>query len=139
MKRLWMLLVFLVLLAACSAASAEVKITYTPEHPRVGDYVDVTVAPDRENYQEIAWELLYDEEKSITYRPVNNSKETKLRTTASFRPRKEGTYTLTVTLVYGKKDEETAEVRIPVSGTAEIQEGSDVLYSQKDGWWHDKT
>lgn len=138
MKRLWMLLVFLVLLAACSAASAEVKITYTPEHPRVGDYVDVTVAPDRENYQEIAWELLYDEEKSITYRPVNNSKETKLRTTASFRPRKECTCTLRITVSYGKKDKETAEVTIPVSGFAPAQEGPEVIYSQKDGWWYKK-
>lgn len=138
MKRLWMLLVFLVLLAACSAAAAEVKITYTPENPRVGDYVDVTVAPDRENYQEIAWELLYDEEKSITYRPVNNSKETKLRTTASFRPRKECTCTLRITVSYGKKDKETAEVTIPVSGFAPAQEGPDVIYSQKDGWWYKK-
>ena len=138
MKRLWMLLVFLVLLAACSAAAAEVKITYTPENPRVGDYVDVTVTPDRENYQEIAWELLYDEEKSITYRPVNNSKETKLRTTASFRPRKECTCTLRITVSYGKKDKETAEVTIPVSGFAPVQEGPDVIYSQKDGWWYKK-
>lgn len=138
MKRLWMLLVFLVLLAACSAAAAEVKITYTPENPRVGDYVDVTVAPDRENYQEIAWELLYDEEKSITYRPVNNSKETELRTTASFRPRKECTCTLRITVSYGKKDKETAEVTIPVSGFAPAQEGPDVIYSQKDGWWYKK-
>ena len=138
MKRLLTLLVFCLVLAACSFALAEVKITCTPENPRVGDYVDVTVVPDRENYQEIAWELLYDEEKSITYKPVNNGKDTKLHLTASFRPRKECTCTLRVTVAYGKKDKETAEITVPVSGFAPEQEGPDVVYSQKDGWWYKK-
>ena len=138
MKRLWMLLVFLVLLAACSAAAAEMKITCTPENPRVGDYVDVTVVPDRDGYQEITWELLYDGEKSITYKPVNNSKETKLRLNASFRPRKECTCTLRVTAVYSRKDKEISEITIPVSGFAPGQEGPEVIYSQKDGWWYKK-
>ena len=138
MKRLWMLLVFLVLLAACSAAAAEVKIICTPENPRVGDYVDVTVVPDRDGYQEITWELLYDGEKSITYKPVNNSKETKLRLNASFRPRKECTCTLRVTAVYSRKDKEISEITIPVSGFAPGQEGPEVIYSQKDGWWYKK-
>ena len=138
MKRLWMLLVLLVLLTACSAAAAEVKITCTPENPRVGDYVDVTVVPDRDGYQEITWELLYDGEKSITYKPVNNSKETKLRLNASFRPRKECTCTLRVTAVYSRKDKEISEITIPVSGFAPGQEGPEVIYSQKDGWWYKK-
>ena len=103
MKRLWMLLVLLVLLTACSAAAAEMKITCTPENPRVGDYVDVTVVPDRDDYSEIIWELLYDGEKSITNKPVNNSKETKQRLNASFRPRKECTCTLRITAVYSRK------------------------------------
>ena len=138
MKRLWMLLVLLVLLTACSAAAAEMKITCTPENPRVGDYVDVTVVPDRDGYQEITWELLYDGEKSITYKPVNNSKETKLRLNASFRPRKECTCTLRVTAVYSRKDKEISEITIPVSGFAPGQEGPEVIYSQKDGWWYKK-
>ena len=138
MKRLWMLLVLLVLLTACSAAAAEVKITCTPENPRVGDYVDVTVVPDRDGYQEITWELLYDGEKSITYKPVNNSKETKLRLNASFRPRKECTCTLRITAVYSRKDKEISEITIPVSGFAPGQEGPEVIYSQKDGWWYKK-
>jgi len=138
MKRLWMLLVFLAFLAACSAAVAEVKVTFVPENPRVGDYVDVTVSPDRDGYQEIAWELLYDGEKSITYRPVNNGKETKTRLNASFRPRKECICTLRVTVTYSRKDKETAEITIPVSGFAPAQEGPDVIYSQKDGWWYKK-
>ncbi len=138
MKRLWMLLVLLVLLTACSAAAAEMKITCTPENPRVGDYVDVTVVPDRDDYREITWELLYDGEKSITYKPVNNSKETKLRLNASFRPRKECTCTLRVTAVYSRKDKEISEITIPVSGFAPGQEGPEVIYSQKDGWWYKK-
>lgn len=138
MKRLWMLLVLLVLLTACSAAAAEMKITCTPENPRVGDYVDVTVVPDRDGYREITWELLYDGEKSITYKPVNNSKETKLRLNASFRPRKECTCTLRVTAVYSRKDKEISEITIPVSGFAPGQEGPEVIYSQKDGWWYKK-
>ena len=138
MKRLWMLLVFLVLLAACSAAAAEMKIICTPKNPRVGDYVDVTVVPDRDGYQEITWELLYDGEKSITYKPVNNSKETKLRLNASFRPRKECTCTLRITAVYSRKEKEVSEITIPVSGFAPGQEGPEVIYSQKDGWWYKK-
>ena len=138
MKRLWMLLVLLVLLTACSAAAAEMKITCTPENPRVGDYVDVTVVPDRDDYREIIWELLYDGEKSITYKPVNNSKETKLRLNASFRPRKECTCTLRITAVYSRKEKEVSEITIPVSGFAPGQEGPEVIYSQKDGWWYKK-
>ena len=97
----------------------------------MGDYVDVTVTPDREGAQSITWSLATPEEN------VFSGKETD-HYTASFRPRQEAKYTLTVTISYGKKDTETASVLIPVSGTAPAQEGQDVVYSQKDGWWHDK-
>ena len=62
-----------------------------------------------------------------------------LRHQASFRPRKEGTYVLTVVLSYGRKDQETVSVSIPVSGTLPVQAGPDVIYSQKDGWWKKKS
>ncbi len=138
MKRLTALFCFLLLAFACSAALGEVRVSVTPENPRVGDYVDVTVVPDRENYQEITYELLYDGEKSITYKPVNNGKDTKTHLTASFRPRQECTCTLRVTVTYGRKDKETAEITVPVSGFAPEQEGPEVVYSQKDGWWYKK-
>ena len=138
MKRLLALLCFVLLAAACSAALADVSVSVSPEQPRVGDYVDVTVTPDRADPQEIRYELLVDGEKSIAYPPVDNSEETKHHLTASFRPRAEGTYTLTVTCVYGKDDIETAEVTLQVSGTAPSQESPDVVYSQKDGWWYRK-
>ena len=135
MKRLIPKLLFLLaaagILMLLPAALAEPAITFTPEHPRMGDYVDVTVTPDREGAQSIAWSLATPDET------VFSGKETD-HFTASFRPRLEAEYTLTVTVSYGKKDTETAGIVIPVSGAAPVQEGPDVVYSQKDGWWHDK-
>ena len=114
----------------CASALAEVKITFSPENPRVGDYVDVTVTADREGAQGVRYTLATPEGT------VCKEKDTTEHYTASFRPREEAEYTLTATVVYGKKDEESASVTIPVSGTAPVQEGTDVVYSQKDGWWH---
>lgn len=131
MKRyVWILLGLLALLFV-SSALGETSITFTPEQPRLGDYVDVIVTPGRDQPESIAWALLCDGEEIFSGKP-----ETHL--TASFRPRREGTYTLSVTLGYGKKDTETAEISVPVSGIAPAQESREVLYSQKDGWWADK-
>ena len=49
MKRLLAVLFFLLLLGAASAALGEPSVTVDPENPRVGDYVEVTVIPGREN------------------------------------------------------------------------------------------
>ena len=138
MKRLLFLLCLLLLLSACSAALADPAVSFSPEQPRVGDYVDVTVTPSRADPEEIIYELLLDGEKSITYKPENKAEETKHHLAASFRPRLEGVYTLRVSCVYGKEDTETAEILISVSGAAPEQEGPEVLYSQKDGWWYRK-
>ena len=92
MKRLLFLLCLLLLLSACSAALADPAVSFSPEQPRVGDYVDVTVTPARADPEEILYELLLDGEKSITYKPENKAEEHHL--TASFRPRLEGVYTL---------------------------------------------
>ena len=123
-------LALLLALLCCVAASAEVEITFTPEHPRLGDYVDVTVTPGREGALGVRYTLATPEET------VCKEKEATEHYTASFRPREEAEYTLTATVVYGKKDEESASITIPVSGTAPVQAGPDVVYSQKDGWWH---
>ena len=138
MKKLLTLLCLVLLWAACSAALADVSVAVTPEQPRVGDYVDVVVTPERADPQEILYELLVDGEKSIAYKPENKAEDTKKHLTASFRPRQEGTYTLIVTCVYGKEDSESAEVTLQVAGTAPGQEGPEVVYSQKDGWWYRK-
>ena len=132
MKRLWAVLCFLLLLTAVSAALGEASVTVEPECPRVGDYVEVTVTPDRENPDSVSYALFYgpDMEKVFSGKGVQ-------RYSAWCRFRKEGVYTLQITVAYGK-EKETVPVEIHVSGEAPAQEGADVIYSQKDGWWKKK-
>ena len=125
----------LLLLLSGASALADAKVTYVPENPMVGEYVDVTVTPDREGLTEVTYKLSTSE-GVINIREKNKKKDGKLHLTASFRPREETEYTLAVTLNYGKGDKETVEVSIPVSGIAPAQDEPDVVYSQKDGWWH---
>ena len=131
MKKLLLLFAVFGAMLLFSPAYADPAISFQPDHPRMGDYVDVVVTPGREGALKIAWSLSTPEGN------VFSGKETD-HFSASFRPRQEAEYTLTVTVSYGKKDTETASVLIPVSGTAPVQEGPDIIYSQKDGWWHDK-
>ena len=138
MKRITAVLVFLLLIAALSAATGEASVTFSPAEPRVGDYVDVVVVPERENPKSISWQMTVDGEKSITYKNPDKIKGADQHLTASFRPRQEGEFILKVTLSYGGKDKETVEVSIPVSGTAPAPDGPGVIYSQKDGWWYKK-
>ena len=119
---------FLVLLfAAC--ALGEVSLSFTPAAPRVGDCVDVTVTTDEGAVRGVRYRLLKDGDKVFT------GKKDESRLTASFRPRKEGVYTLEVTVTRSRNTAETASVTIPVSGAAPEQRGADVVYSQMDGWW----
>ena len=134
MNRFAKTLLFLaVLLLVCAGASAlaETQLAFTPENPRLGDYVDVTVTPGREGATAVRYEL--STPAGAVYK--SKSKDLSAHFTASFRPREEAVYTLTVLVVYGKNDTETVSVDIPVSGTAPVQEGPDFVYSQKDGWW----
>ena len=133
MKRLLAVLFYLLLLAAASAALGEPSVTVDPENPRVGDYVEVTVIPGREDPESVAYSLFFGEEQQKVFA----GKGTEHFHTWC-RLRNEGVYTLQVTVSYGKKDTETAEVSIPVSGFAPAQEGPEVVYSQKDGWWKKK-
>ena len=130
-RKLLPALALLLLVLLCASACAEPQITFTPENPKMGEYVDVKVTPGRKGAQNVRYSLSCD--GSSVFKGENDT-----HYEASFRPRQEGTYTLTVTVVYGKKDEESASVTIPVSGQAPAQEGKDVIYSQKDGWWHSK-
>ena len=115
-----------------ASALAESTLTFSPENPRVGDYVDVTVKPAREA-QTVRYEL--STPAGSVYR--SKAEDLSAHFTASFRPREEAEYTLTAVIVYGKNDTESVSVTIPVSGTAPAQEGTNVVFSQKDGSWHD--
>ena len=133
MKRFLAVLCFLLLWAAVSAALGEAAVTVTPENPRVGDYVEVIVTPDRESPESVSYALFYGDEQQKVF----SGKGVQYYDTWC-RLRNEGVYTLQVTVSYGKNDKETSEVSIPVSGFAPEQEGPDVVYSQKDGWWKKK-
>ena len=135
-KTVLCLAVLLLALLGASAA-AEARITFSPENPKMGEYVDVTVTPDREGAVGVRYELSTPD--GVVYRDKEKNSSGTAHFTACFRPREEADYTLTAVLVYGKKDTESISVTIPVSGLVPAQEGSDVIYSQKDGWWHDKT
>ena len=130
--KLFLCLAVLLLALAGATAAAEAAITFSPENPKAGEYIDVTVEPEREGAVAVRYTL---STKSGTVFKGEDC----THFTASFRPREQANYTLTATIVYGKKDTETVSVTIPVSGSAPLQEGEDVLYSQKDGWWHNKT
>lgn len=131
-KKICLLLGLLILCLLYSAAIGEARVTWTPESPRVGDYVDIIVRPDRENPQSVTYRLSLADQKVFSGKEDDHYE-------VSFRPRKEGTYTLTVILSYGKKDQEEIQVPIRVSGSAPVQAGPDIVYSQKDGWWKKKS
>ncbi|MBR6165773.1 MAG: SH3 domain-containing protein [Clostridia bacterium] len=130
-RRIVWLFCFLLALFFSSFAAAEVTLSFAPEAPRMGDYVDVAVTSDREDAEKVEWTLMCGEESVY-------SGERAPHDVASFRPRQEGIYTLQAVLCFPGKEKESAEITIPVSGVAPPQEGADVLYSQKDSWWHDK-
>ena len=130
-KTAFILLLAVLLLCGASALGAS-QVIWTPEAPRSGDYVDVVVVPERENPLNVTYRLTLDDQKVFSGKEDNHYE-------VSFRPRQQGTYTLTVILSYGKKDQETVKVSIPVSGAAPQQIGPDVVYSQKDGWWKKKS
>ena len=134
-KTLLCLAVLLLALLGASAA-AEVKVSFSPQNPMMGEYVDLVVTPDREGYTEIRYEL--STPAGTVYKFDSKKQKPSSHLKASFRPREEAEYTLTVSVIYAKKDIETASVTIPVSGVAPVQQGVDVVYSQKDGWWHTK-
>jgi len=130
MKRFLLILALLSTLL-CAAALAEPVISFTPAQPKVGEYVDVVVTPGREGAQSVTYTLETDE-------GVVFAGEADTHFTTSFRPRVERAHVLKVVVSYGKKDTESAEITIPVSGALPVQEGPEVVYSQKDGWWKNK-
>ena len=126
---LWLAL--LLMLFTVAARADEVVISFSPEAPHSGDVVDVTVEAG-ESAEVIIYNL------SLGDRKIFSGKEDS-HFSSSFRPREEGTYLLTVQVKdkEGNTGEGKAEIR--VSGTAEVQMGAEVIYSQKDGWWENKS
>lgn len=131
MKRIRIAILLAILLALAGVAGAEVSLRFTPEQPRVGDIVDVTVTAG-EGAQSVIYNL------STPEKQVFSGKED-VHFTAAFRPRTEADHTLKVTVVYTDGSREEAQVTVPVRGEAETEEGPDVIYSQKDGWWKSRS
>ena len=130
-RAVWIGMMFFLILRA-AAALGEVSVSFTPATPRVGEYVDVTVTTDAGLVKGVRYVL------SLDGKTVGRNNRNEKYLTAAFRPRKEGIYTLEITVTEGGNRTETASVIIPVSGMAPIQRGKDVLYSQMDGWWRDE-
>ncbi len=125
-RAVWIGMMFFLILRA-AAALGEVSVSFTPATPRVGEYVDVTVTTDAGLVKGVRYVL------SLDGKTVGRNNRNEKYLTAAFRPRKEGIYTLEITVTEGGNRTETASVIIPVSGMAPIQRGKDVLYSQMDG------
>ena len=124
--------VMLVLLLRAAFALGDVSVAFMPAAPRAGENVDVTVTADGGEVKGVRYRL------SMGEKTIFQGRKDEKRTTASFRPREEGVFTLEVTVTFGGNRTETASAAIPVAGTAPVQRGRDVIYSQKDGWWHNK-
>lgn len=120
---------FLLLLMCVFPALGEISVSFTPAAPRVGDYVDITVDPGEEEVRGVLFRL-YEKGKLLFA-----GRDPVKRLTASFRPRKEGTFELEVTVIRRGNRRETAAVTVSVAGTAPEQQGATFVYSQTDGWW----
>ncbi len=129
-RKFWSALALGLLIFFGARAGAEVTLEVNPSEVRTGDIVRVEVQAGSE-----AQSVIYD--LSVDGEQVFSGKEDE-HFSSAFRPRKAGTYTLKVTVKTGKKETEEATARVEVSGEAEVQQGEDVIYSQKDGWWKDK-
>lgn len=120
---------FLLLLLCVLPALGEISVSFTPAAPRTGDYVDITVDPGEEEVRGVLFRL--SEKGKLLFA----SKNPVTRLSASFRPRKEGTFELEVVVIRRGNRRESVTVPVPVSGTAPEQQGAAFVYSQADGWW----
>ena len=93
----------------------------------IGGVLDITVQSWSKH--QVTYSLLLDGKKLVSSEPSSHL-------TASYRPRKAGNYTLKITVkdAKGKTASETAEFTV----TDEIDTEIPDIYSQKDGWWHNK-
>ena len=126
---LWALSLLLLILVL--PVSAEVLLSCVPENPAVGDTIDVTVSAGPG-----AVSVIYT--LTANGKTVFSGKEDP-HFVAAFRPRQEADYELRAAVVYADGTRETAETFLTVSGMAEEQADSGIIYNQKDGWWKNKS
>ena len=72
MKKLLFTLLAALLLAAASAARADVAVTFSPQNPRAGDYVDVMFITEKMDNTRITGEVIL---QNVLLLGVNNSAE----------------------------------------------------------------
>ena len=121
------------LIAGClipGAAGAEVTVSAAPSGAAVGEIVDFSVKAGEEA-QTVTYLLQKDGSNVFSGKEDSHF-------SASFRPRKEGEYVLTAEVSYADGRKESGQAAVHVSGTAEEAQGTERVYSQKDGWWKDK-
>ena len=107
----------------------EITVSLSSDTLAIGETVDITVQ---------AWTLFQC--RYTLYRngePVADTAGQHF--SAAFRAKEAGNYTLQVTVTDEKKKSVSAECAFAVDGTLPPQDGPVRIYSQKDGWWADKT
>ena len=109
-------------------AAGEVCVELSAESIAVGEVLDIRVETWSRNA--IAWSLSGD-----AVPPFHGEECTRFE--ASYRPRKPGSYTVTVTVRDESGRTATAAAGFHVEEGGEREESGRV-YSQKDGWWKDK-
>ena len=120
------LLILLALLTA-AGSGAEVKVSAVPGTARAGDVVDVQVKTDGSPACVVY--ILKNNGETVFSGKEDDHFE------ASFRPRLEGEYVLEARVIYEDGTTETGTAAVSVSGTRDPEQGSETVYSQKDGWW----
>ena len=136
MRKCLSALLFLLFLFCCAAAAcAEITVTADPAAAAVGDEVRITVTAP-EGAARVFYTLSTPERKIFS-----TGKKGDTHFVTAFRPRAEADYTLSVTVQFEDKHKENAEIQVPVSGAnpSPVPMGPDVIYSQKDGWWNNKS
>lgn len=128
MKR-WMFLLSLAFLLYVSAL-AEPEIVVSSENAQVGDVIYTHIESDQK-IQGVVYTLTRDSETVF-------AGEEDTHTNSAFRPRQEGHYTLEAEIHYENSDSVTVSESVLVQGLSETIQNSDLIYSQKDGWWKDK-
>ena len=122
----------LFLIICLGMASAEVQITGMPSTGQVGEVLDFRVETDTPPAT-VIYELVREGET------VYKGKKEDTHFSASFRPRKEGTYIISARIGYADGTAETGTASVVIRGTTEEPaQGPTNIYSQKDGWWKDK-
>ena len=120
----------LLVLLCCLSAKAESLLSIMPLKARVGEIVDVDVKKG-EDAISVIYKLTCDGEPVFT-----GEEDTHFQ--SSFRPRKEGTYILEVSVQYNNGDIKTEKAEVTVAEESVTRPENSQIYSQKDGWWKDK-